>query len=101
MGATDFLAWQRGSGIAVGAAFNQGDADRDGDVDGDDLAIWESSFSAISPTVHTVPESSAWGLLLIGAIVWGSAANITGFSLVFTTLRLIYQRSTRILDVTE
>lgn len=68
--ASDFLAWQRGSGIDVGAAFSQGDADRDGDVDGDDLAIWESSYFAAS-SVRTVPESSAWLLLLVGANIWG------------------------------
>ena len=69
--AGDFLAWQQGSGTAVGAAFSQGDADRDGDVDGVDLGIWESSYSTISSTLHTVPESSAWLLLLMGANVWG------------------------------
>ena len=79
VGATDFLTWQRGNGTAVGAAFSQGDADRDGDVDGDDLAIWESSYSTISSTVHTVPESSAWGLLLLGAIVWGSQRTLRVF----------------------
>jgi hypothetical protein len=40
----DFLAWQKGQGITVGATKSQGDADGDLDVDADDLAAWKHEF---------------------------------------------------------
>ncbi|MCC6493521.1 MAG: hypothetical protein IT424_10920 [Pirellulales bacterium] len=40
----DFLAWQLGSGMATGAAREQGDADADGDVDADDLGAWRDKY---------------------------------------------------------
>ncbi len=42
----DFLAWQRGVGIAGGAQRSDGDANVDGKVNGDDLAVWSGDFSA-------------------------------------------------------
>ncbi|MDC0936099.1 hypothetical protein OAS39_07415 [Pirellulales bacterium] len=40
----DFLIWQRGVGTLTGATIADGDADRDGVVDGDDLREWQSRF---------------------------------------------------------
>ena len=40
----DFLAAQRGFGISSEATRAEGDADRDGDVDRNDVQIWESSY---------------------------------------------------------
>ena len=75
----DFLAWQRGSGIAVGASFGQGDADRDGDVDAEDLANWRSNYATLTASAQAVPESSAWLLLIIGANIMGLQRRSRGF----------------------
>ena len=40
----DFLAWQIGFGTTSSAAHAEGDSDWDGDVDRDDLSVWESQF---------------------------------------------------------
>ena len=40
----DFLAWQRSNGLATGATKAQGDANSDGAVNADDLALWKSQF---------------------------------------------------------
>jgi CSLREA domain-containing protein len=46
----DFLAWQRGFGIAApNAAKADGDADNDTDVDGADLAFWELQYGTDPP----------------------------------------------------
>jgi len=44
----DFLAWQRGFGVAAAAAQADGDANGDGDVDGGDLGVWASQFGDAS-----------------------------------------------------
>lgn len=68
----DFLAWQRGFGIPIGASLFQGDGDRDGDVDAEDLAIWSAAYG--SPLIATiaVPEPANLCLLLPLLIVGGS-----------------------------
>ena len=45
-----------------------GDADMDGDVDGDDFLIWQSNFgtSAAGDATVAIPEPSA--LLLLGSL---------------------------------
>lgn len=45
----DFLLWQRGFGT-TGATPLDGDADRDGDVDGDDLEVLEQQFGKGAPS---------------------------------------------------
>ena len=41
---TDFLAWQRGFGLASGALLADGNSDDDDDVDVSDLAVWASTY---------------------------------------------------------
>ena len=58
----DFLAWQRGQGIDSLAAHSQGDANGDGRVDVQDLAVWCEQFAAAavpldSALATAVPES--------------------------------------------
>jgi len=48
----DFLAWQRGFGIASDATHAEGDANNDGAVDADDLTHWQAAFG----TTTTPPE---------------------------------------------
>jgi hypothetical protein len=54
----DFLIWQRGQGIAVGASPATGDANGDRAVNAADLAIWKQQFGASRPVVN-VPEQTA------------------------------------------
>ncbi len=41
---TDFLRWQLGFGTTTGASLADGNSDLDGDVDGQDLTIWQQQF---------------------------------------------------------
>lgn len=61
---SDFLAWQRGLGVAGG--LEQGDANGDGMVDGLDLDAWKSQFgvAAASASAGSIPEPSALLLAL-------------------------------------
>jgi hypothetical protein len=66
----DFLAWQRGFGIAAPHAVKlDGDADDDTDVDGNDLAIWQDQYGdpedlvALSDDTTESP-ASAWVSLI-------------------------------------
>ncbi len=43
----DFLAWQRGLGIATGATRAQGDSNQDGAVNSADLAVWSSQYGTM------------------------------------------------------
>jgi predicted outer membrane repeat protein len=54
----DFLAWQRGFGLVIGAATTDGDADYDSDVDTADLALWEAGFGApaITAAAHATHQ---------------------------------------------
>ncbi len=72
----DFLKWQTGFGDP-NATQRDGDANRDGVVDGQDLAIWENQYGEarshdntqvpLNPNVATVPEPNSLGLLALGA----------------------------------
>jgi type 1 glutamine amidotransferase len=46
----DFLQWQRGLGMSTGATPDDGDADGNGRVDADDLAIWKEQFNPANLT---------------------------------------------------
>ena len=77
---TDFLAWQRGFGIAAGALKSQGDANADGAVNAADLTLWKAQFGSsafsgpgslvrgfvkyVGGAVAAVPEPSS--VLLVG-----------------------------------
>jgi hypothetical protein len=65
----DFLALQRGMGIAEGARLQDGDADHDFEVDDDDFKIWEQLYGTggIGTATTQVPEPAS-ALLLTGAI---------------------------------
>ncbi len=54
----DFLAWQRGFGITVGAVRADGNADDDGDVDASDLAAWELTFGQTEATPLVANEQA-------------------------------------------
>lgn len=62
----DFLAWQRGFGRTVGALLAHGDADRDGDVDTNDLTAWETALgpAPVATALQIVPEPTASTLLM-------------------------------------
>ena len=52
----DFLQWQRGFGT-TGAVNADGDADYDGEVNGDDLAVWESQYGQPASAIDAVSSS--------------------------------------------
>ncbi len=68
----DLLVWQRNSGIAAGAAQNQGDADGDGAVDSDDLQAWRTQFGGTWPP-QIVPEPPSVALAALGVALFGFA----------------------------
>ena len=62
----DFLAWQRGFGLAEGAQLGDGDANGDGAVNGADLTAWQSQFGqAATPTAMRVPEPCSLALFTV------------------------------------
>ena len=68
--AADLQLWQESFGVS-----SAGDADGDGDLDGNDFLIWQQHFSFIEPLASAnVPEPSS-GLLLWGlaAVTWMSS----------------------------
>lgn len=71
----DFLAWQRGRGLTSNAAHSAGDANYDGAVNANDLAVWSDEFGRVDlPTQASigVPEPSAtWMTAILGAVVVG------------------------------
>jgi hypothetical protein len=63
----DFLAWQRGVGKSVGAKLSEGDADRDGDVDAEDLNVWRGQQPA--PPAAAAPEPATGAMLVPGLLL--------------------------------
>lgn len=62
----DFLAWQRGVGMA-NPSYTNGDLNGDGAVNGADLTVWRGAFGTpASVSVATVPECGAILLALLG-----------------------------------
>ncbi|NOZ40246.1 MAG: PEP-CTERM sorting domain-containing protein [Planctomycetes bacterium] len=81
---SDFLAWQRGSGLTgVGAAL--GDLSGDTDVDDYDLWLWAQNFGATAAASSTatsfvVPEPSTASILALaigGILVWRRRRGLT------------------------
>lgn len=73
----DFLALQRGLGIATGAMLSQGDANGDGAVDSSDIDVWQLQYAASSApsTASSVPEPVTGvmiALALLSATCWRS-----------------------------
>lgn len=82
----DFLAWQRSNGLTTGATKAQGDANGDGAVNADDLALWKSQFGGggfagpgvlvrgvvtyVGAAVSAVPEPAS--IIYIGAALMGA-----------------------------
>ena len=64
----DFLLWQNGFPISVGAALLDGDTDGDGDVDGDDFLTWQNSFP-YPAVLSAVPEPNSLVLLTLGGLI--------------------------------
>ncbi len=66
----DFLSWQRGLGTVSGATLAQGDANFDSAVNELDSIVWQQQFgtstSSLAPGSSTVPEPTAWFLLISG-----------------------------------
>jgi hypothetical protein len=62
----DFLTWQRNYGLAE-VLQSEGDADFDGVVTADDLAVWQESYTAPLTAISAVPEP-AGALLVVMAI---------------------------------
>jgi hypothetical protein len=65
----DFLAWQRGFGLAGVATPADGDANLDLNVNGIDFNIWKDQFGEPLPPAAAVPEPSTAGLAVWCAIV--------------------------------
>ncbi len=68
--ASDLATFESHFGVSQGASFAEGDADSDGDVDGQDFLRWQRQLRTqptLSAASHTVPEPST-SLLLLGAI---------------------------------
>lgn len=67
----DYLAWQRGMGVATLAGATHGDANQDGQVTGADLAIWQNQYAtATSANSQAVPEPTSVAIV-VAAIVFG------------------------------
>jgi hypothetical protein len=65
--AADLDSWEMGFGASPGATITQGDADRDGDVDGADFLLWQRQVSP-SGAAAAAPEPATLWMLLGGTV---------------------------------
>ncbi len=74
----DFLIWQRGLGITTGATLGDGDANADGMVNADDLAVWrfQTGQGPSRPAFSAVPEPASLALLLAAAVLLPMARKV-------------------------
>ena len=67
--AADYIALKQNFGLGSGATRSQGDLNKDGAVDYDDLQIVMTNFGAgAGTTPATAPDPSTLGLLALGAL---------------------------------
>ena len=74
----DLANWKAGFGTSVGATHAQGDANADGDVDGDDFLVWQRQLgtSAVaSASTAGVPEPTSVILVGMAALCLGEAVR--------------------------
>jgi pectate lyase len=74
--AADLANWKTGFGAHTGAGRRQGDADLDGDVDGNDFLVWQQRLGNGSPVLsasNAVPEPTA--IALAGFAVLAAAGT--------------------------
>ncbi|QDS98032.1 hypothetical protein [Adhaeretor mobilis] len=60
----DFLTWQTSAGIPLGAVNAQGDADFDGNIDLDDLTVWQQQYgtsSLVAAATLQIPTAPLFG----------------------------------------
>ena len=72
----DYLIWQRGFGIEVNAFRADGDADGDGDVSQDDLAVWRAEYGSFNPiySLRAIPEPASG--VMLGIVMLLSVAML-------------------------
>jgi hypothetical protein len=66
----DFARWQTGFGKAIDAVHLDGDANVDGDVDGEDFLTWQRQLGSHFPIVP-VPESAGATLAILAFVILG------------------------------
>ncbi|MEO2048890.1 MAG: PQQ-dependent sugar dehydrogenase [Pirellulales bacterium] len=79
----DFLAWQRGFGIVVGAVKSNGDANNDGVIDSDDLAVWQTEYAtdaSVSTSATSVEIAPASTQRVIGFFL--DSTRVSPFELI-------------------
>lgn len=67
--ATDLSILQSHYGMSQGAFFDDGDADMDGDVDGEDFLLWQRSFGQPVPPISAIPEPTSALLAALGCFL--------------------------------
>jgi hypothetical protein len=90
--ATDLALLEQGFGVQNGALPSQGDADRDGDVEGADLLLWQrqlgrSVVSGILPSATPTPEPKAVTLVALAALLMLAPARQHGGAAIARKLR--------------
>ncbi len=65
----DLTIWNTHYGVDLKAAFNHGDADKDGDVDGTDFLTWQENFTTVASITQSIPEPTT--LFITGGLTLG------------------------------